>query len=98
MRRRRYGSDSQFRSQMARMVSRAALPQGIWTVRFRALWPLVGTQLIGRAAMNKQHSANARPTPHPALAGIHAWMPSEIKAISPLVDQLMRFIEGLHCV
>jgi serine/threonine-protein kinase RsbW len=57
--------------------------------------------------MNKQHSANERPTPHPALAGIHvspslmtieAWMPSEIKAISPLVDQLMRFIEGLHCV
>jgi len=26
------------------------------------------------------------------------WIPSEIKAISPLVDRLMRLIEGSHCV
>jgi serine/threonine-protein kinase RsbW len=29
---------------------------------------------------------------------IEAWMPSEIKAVSPLVDQLMRLIEGSRCV
>jgi serine/threonine-protein kinase RsbW len=29
---------------------------------------------------------------------VEAWMPSEIKAISPLVDRLMRLIEGSHCV
>jgi serine/threonine-protein kinase RsbW len=29
---------------------------------------------------------------------IDAWIPSEIKAISPLVDRLMRLIEGSHCV
>ncbi len=29
---------------------------------------------------------------------IEAWMPSEIKAISPLVNHLMRLIEGSHCV
>ena len=29
---------------------------------------------------------------------IEAWIPSEIKAISPLVDRLMRLIEGSHCV
>ena len=29
---------------------------------------------------------------------IEAWMPSEIKAISPLVDGLMRLIEGSRCV
>src|SRR6266478_7797106 len=29
---------------------------------------------------------------------IEAWMPGEIKAISPLVDRLMRLIEGSHCV
>jgi serine/threonine-protein kinase RsbW len=29
---------------------------------------------------------------------IEAWMPSEIKAISPLVERLMRLIEGSHCV
>lgn len=43
----------------------------------------------------------------PAFAGIHAspslteteaWMPSEIQAISPLVEQLMRLIEGSQCV
>ena len=29
---------------------------------------------------------------------VEAWMPSEIQAISPLVDRLMRLIEGSHCV
>jgi serine/threonine-protein kinase RsbW len=29
---------------------------------------------------------------------IEAWMPSEIKAISPLVDRLIRLIEGSQCV
>jgi serine/threonine-protein kinase RsbW len=33
-----------------------------------------------------------------SLLDIEAWMPSEIKAISPLVDRLMRLIEGSHCV
>jgi serine/threonine-protein kinase RsbW len=34
----------------------------------------------------------------PSLLDVEAWMPSEVKAISPLVDQLMRLIEGSHCV
>jgi serine/threonine-protein kinase RsbW len=29
---------------------------------------------------------------------IEAWMPSEIKSIGPLVQRLMRLIEGSHCV
>jgi serine/threonine-protein kinase RsbW len=29
---------------------------------------------------------------------IEVWIPSEMKAISPLVDQLMRLVEGSHCV
>lgn len=33
-----------------------------------------------------------------SLLEIEAWMPSEIEAISPLVDRLMRLIEGSHCV
>lgn len=33
-----------------------------------------------------------------SFLSIEAWMPSEIKAISPLVDRLMRLIEGSHCV
>jgi serine/threonine-protein kinase RsbW len=32
------------------------------------------------------------------LLEIDAWMPSEIKAISPLVGRLMRLIEGSHCI
>ena len=50
---------------------------------------------------------NGRWALRPAFAGVHAprsllkieaWMPSEIKAISPLVDRLMRLIEGSRCV
>jgi serine/threonine-protein kinase RsbW len=33
-----------------------------------------------------------------SLLEIEAWIPSEIKAISPLVDRLMRLIEGSQCV
>jgi anti-sigma regulatory factor (Ser/Thr protein kinase) len=32
------------------------------------------------------------------LLDIEAWMPSEIKVISSLVDRLMRLIEGSQCV
>src|SRR6201988_2170798 len=51
-------------------------------------------------------SANVRPDLRQAFAGrgagslleIDAWIHSEIKAISPLVERLMRLIEGAHCV
>src|SRR5258708_26299434 len=33
-----------------------------------------------------------------SLLEVDAWIPSEIKAISPLVDRLMRLIEGSHCI
>lgn len=33
-----------------------------------------------------------------SLIDIEAWMPSEIQAISPLVEQLVRLIEGSQCV
>lgn len=57
--------------------------------------------------MNTTRPVNARPAPRPTCAGMHtrpssmtidAWMPSEIETISPLVDQLMRMIEGSRCV
>jgi serine/threonine-protein kinase RsbW len=57
--------------------------------------------------MKTAHSANIKPARKPKLGGpgarsfsvtIEAWMPSEIDAISPLIDQLMRLIEGLCCV
>jgi len=32
------------------------------------------------------------------LLEIDAWIPSEIRAISPLVERLMRLVEGSHCV
>jgi serine/threonine-protein kinase RsbW len=52
-------------------------------------------------------TANGRSVLRPQIAGrrsscslfeIEAWMPSEIKAISPLVNRLMRLIEGSRCV
>ena len=56
--------------------------------------------------MNDGCSVNVRADLRPAFAGrgtgslleIDAWMPSEIKAISPLVERLMRLIEGSHCI
>ena len=56
--------------------------------------------------MNDARSANVRAELRPAFAGpgvgslleIDAWIPSEISAISPLVERLMRLIEGSHCV
>jgi serine/threonine-protein kinase RsbW len=32
------------------------------------------------------------------LLEVDAWIPSEVTAISPLVDRLMRLIEGSHCI
>src|SRR6266853_5867964 len=57
--------------------------------------------------MGRTQTANEQSALRPAFAGVHAgrsllkieaWMPSEIKAISPLVDRLMRLIEGSRCV
>jgi serine/threonine-protein kinase RsbW len=33
-----------------------------------------------------------------SLLEVNAWIPSEVTAISPLVDRLMRLIEGSHCI
>jgi serine/threonine-protein kinase RsbW len=56
--------------------------------------------------MARTQTANGPSDLQPQFGGRHsdsffqieAWMPSEIKAISPLVDRLMRLIEGSHCV
>lgn len=56
--------------------------------------------------MNNGRAVNVRADLRPAFAGrgtgsrleIDAWIQSEIKAISPLVERLMRLIEGSHCI
>src|ERR1700757_994885 len=56
--------------------------------------------------MNDACSVNVREDLRPGFASrgtgslleIDAWMPSEIRAISPLVERLMRLIEGSHCI
>jgi hypothetical protein len=56
--------------------------------------------------MNGGRAVNARTDLRPAFAGrcacslleIDAWIHSEIKATSPLVERLMRLIEGSHCI
>jgi serine/threonine-protein kinase RsbW len=57
------------------------------------------------AVMNDVGSVNARADLRPtfgrgvgSLLEIDAWIPSEISAISPLVERLMRLIEGSHCI
>ena len=56
--------------------------------------------------MNDARSVNVRADLWPTFAGrgagslleIDAWIPSEISAISPLAERLMRLVEGSHCV
>src|SRR6266446_6671596 len=57
--------------------------------------------------MGRTQTANEQSALRPAFAGVHAtrsllkieaWMPSGIKAISPLVKRLMRLIEGSRYV
>src|SRR5260370_17706765 len=56
--------------------------------------------------MSEMRSPNEVSELRPQFAGknadsffqIEAWMPSEIKAVGPLVQRLMRLIEGSHCV
>jgi len=33
-----------------------------------------------------------------SLLEVYAWIPSEIKAVSLLVDPFTRFVEGSHCI
>src|ERR1700741_1912533 len=40
----------------------------------------------------------ARTSTGESLLEVDAWIPSEVTAISPLVDRLMRLIEGSHCI
>jgi serine/threonine-protein kinase RsbW len=50
------------------------------------------------------HSASDSQSPfpgkrsRPSILGIDSWMPSVIQAISPLVERLMRLIEGSLCI
>ena len=57
--------------------------------------------------MNTARSSNDKRASQPTFAGIQrshslleleAWMPSEIEAISPMVEQLMRLIEAWRCI
>jgi serine/threonine-protein kinase RsbW len=52
-------------------------------------------------ALNRRSDLRADLARTPAsgsLLEVDAWIPSEVKAISPLVDRLMRLIEGSHCI
>jgi serine/threonine-protein kinase RsbW len=40
----------------------------------------------------------AKKRSRPSILEIDSWMPSEVRAISPLVDRLMGLIEGSQCV
>jgi serine/threonine-protein kinase RsbW len=48
-------------------------------------------------AWNSQSAFPAR-RPRSSVLEIDSWMPSEVRAISPLVDRLMRLIERAQCV
>src|SRR5246127_1163825 len=89
---------------MEGVVSGAASPQRIRIYCLRALrasgwreaerWPVMS---IARNVHLKpgMECAGRRPG---SLLEIDTWIHSEIKAITPLVERLMRLIEGSHCI
>jgi serine/threonine-protein kinase RsbW len=48
-------------------------------------------------ASDSQSRFSGKPS-RPSVLKIDSWMPSEVRAISPLVDRLMRLIEESQCV
>ena len=53
-------------------------------------------EALNRPSDLRAHLAKTRGSG--SLLEVEAWIPSEVKAISPLVDRLMRLIEGSHCI
>jgi len=55
-----------------------------------------GIQSLNQASESQSPLPGKRS--RPSILDIDSWMPSAIPAISPLVDRLMRLIEGSQCV
>ena len=60
----------------------------------REVFAMSGMRILSGASELQPQFAGRRPG---SFFQIEAWMPSEIKAISPLVKRLMRMIEGSRC-
>ncbi len=103
---RRHVGDSDFRSHVEGVVSSAAIWQRLQLCGFRALWPVAGAQLIEGRVVNTANAVDDKLSASPKFGRmrrtsssltIEAWMPSQIDAISPLVDWLMFLIERSRC-
>src|SRR5258708_30436500 len=55
-----------------------------------------GMRSLNRASDSQSRLSTKRS--HTSVLEIDSWMPGEVRAISPLVDRLMRLIEGSQCV
>jgi serine/threonine-protein kinase RsbW len=55
-----------------------------------------GMRSLDKASNSQPQSPGKRPTS--SILEIDFWMPSEVRAISPLVDRSMKMIEGSQCV
>lgn len=67
-----------------------------WHVAEREAFAMARVRTTNGSPDLRAHFAGRRPSG--SSLEIDAWIRSEIKAISPLVDRLMRLIEGSHCV
>jgi hypothetical protein len=89
---------------MENIVPGAASPQRIRIFCLFALRPLAGTKLNGGPVMCIARNVNSVRGTEVAgrragsLLEIDSWIPSETKAIAPLLERLMRLIEGSHCI
>ena len=55
-----------------------------------------GMRIVGGASGSQSQSSGKRSGP--SILEIDSWMPSQIQAISPLVDRLMLLVEGSQCI
>lgn len=55
-----------------------------------------GMRIVGRALFSQSQSLGKRS--RPSVLEVDSWMPSQVQAISPLVDRLMPLIEGSQCI
>ena len=70
---RRYVTDSRIRAQVGRVVSRAAVQQGIQLRRLLSVWPVASAWLTGILAMDTARSSNDIGPSQPTFAGTVAF-------------------------
>jgi len=61
-------------------------------------WAQASHSMSWQAPHARRNASRSQTLPYFRFGKLTSWMPSKIQAISPLVDRLVRLIEGSQCV